>query len=822
MSTSASTGALTVTGGVGIGGNIYVGGDKITINTPALNNGGIQLESDGSFVGRVGIGSFIANNGTSNDIGIYSQSNILFSTGAGAAERVRIDHSDSNVQVKFATESTSTTTGALTVAGGVGIAGNLNVGGTVSGVTATHVGLGNVTNESKATMFTDPTFTGTPLSTTAALGTNTTQIATTAFVQTAVSNLVDTAPASLDTLNELAAALGDDPNFATTIATSIGEKAPINDPTFTGTVSGITATMVGLGNVLNVAQEPAITAGTTSQYFRGDKTFQTLNSTAVGLGNVTNESKATMFTDPTFTGDTTTSKIVVNNAYMTFTPGYGIFETSQQGGNLLFYSDSIRYTVNGDEKFILSNDGTLTIQQTAEKLNTKTSATGTVVHDFSTGATWYHSSISDDFTANFTNVPTTDNRSIICTLILNQGATAYVPNAVQIDGVAQTINWIGSAGVPVGDANDVNIATFVLIRQSNTWQVLGSIVNNPAGDLAVTSTTESTSTTTGALTVAGGVGVGGDMYVGGSVRIEAGTDVASFIAKGGGTATTLNNQYGAIQFADSAFTNKGFIQSRSIDATNTRLDFLVLGTGNFRTPLSLSGTTASIALTTVASSTTTGALTVGGGVGIAGDLFVGGTIDGYAPLNSPSFTGATLTAGSVLFTNQDPGNTGTDTVTAPYIEASLGIYASFFTNIFGDIAIGPSGDNTGVINFQRQAVFQQTSEVLNTKTSATGPVEHDFETGAIWYHSSISANFTANFTRVPTTENRTISIALILVQGATAYIPNAVQIGGAAQTILWLGGTAPTGNANKTDIVSFTLLRTGSNWTVLGSLSSYG
>jgi hypothetical protein len=54
--------------------------------------------------------------------------------------------------------------------------------GTVSGVTATHVGLGSVTNESKATMFTSPTFTGTPLATTAAADTNTTQIATTAYV----------------------------------------------------------------------------------------------------------------------------------------------------------------------------------------------------------------------------------------------------------------------------------------------------------------------------------------------------------------------------------------------------------------------------------------------------------------------------------------------------------------------------------------------------------------------------------------------------------------------------------------------------------------
>jgi hypothetical protein len=79
--------------------------------------------------------------------------------------------------------------------------------------------------------------------------------ATQSYVNTAVSNLVDAAPGTLDTLNELAAALGDDPNFATTVAASIGTK------------------------------EPIITAGTTSQYWRGDKTWQTLPVyTLSGLG----------------------------------------------------------------------------------------------------------------------------------------------------------------------------------------------------------------------------------------------------------------------------------------------------------------------------------------------------------------------------------------------------------------------------------------------------------------------------------------------------------------------------------------------------------
>ena len=61
--------------------------------------------------------------------------------------------------------------------------------------------------------------------------------ATQTYVGTEVSNLVDSSPAALDTLNELAAALGDDPNFATTVTNSIALKAPLANPSFTGTVT---------------------------------------------------------------------------------------------------------------------------------------------------------------------------------------------------------------------------------------------------------------------------------------------------------------------------------------------------------------------------------------------------------------------------------------------------------------------------------------------------------------------------------------------------------------------------------------------------------
>lgn len=128
--------------------------------------------------------------------------------------------------------------------------------------------------------------------------------------------------------------------------------------------------------------------------------------------------------------------------------------------------------------------------------------------------------------------------------------------------------------------------------------------------------------------------------------------------------------------------------------------------------------------------------------------------------------------------------------------------------------------SSGVI-LEGLTTLYKTTEVITNISGATGTVVHDFQTSSLFFHSNVAANFTANFTNIPTTEDRSISIALILDQGATAYIPNAVQIGGASQTIKWSGGSEPSGTNNYVDIVNFTLIRSGGAWTVLGSLSTY-
>jgi hypothetical protein len=86
------------------------------------------------------------------------------------------------------------------------------------------VGLGNVDNESKATMFTSPTFTGTPISTTPADNDNSTKIATTAFVMREVSDLLGGAPAAFDTLLEISSSIANGDSDIVSLTATVGGK----------------------------------------------------------------------------------------------------------------------------------------------------------------------------------------------------------------------------------------------------------------------------------------------------------------------------------------------------------------------------------------------------------------------------------------------------------------------------------------------------------------------------------------------------------------------------------------------------------------------
>jgi hypothetical protein len=251
--------------------------------------------------------------------------------------------------------------------------------GTVGGITNSMVGLGNVDNTSDANKpvstatqtaldlkapLASPTFTGTPslptgtTAITQSTGDNSTKLATTEFVTTKLASGAPDATTTATGKIQLAGDLGGTasaptvPGLAlkantTDVNTSLALKAPINNPTFTGTVGGITNSMVGLGNVDNTsdANKPVSTATQTALDLKAPINNPTFTGTVggittsmVGLGNVDNTSDANK---PVSTATQTALdlKAPINNPTFTGTVG-GITNSMVGLGNVDNTSDA--------------------------------------------------------------------------------------------------------------------------------------------------------------------------------------------------------------------------------------------------------------------------------------------------------------------------------------------------------------------------------------------------------------------------------------------------------------------------------------------------
>lgn len=204
--------------------------------------------------------------------------------------------------------------------------------------------------------------------------------------------------------------------------------------------------------------------------------------------------------------------------------------------------------------------------------------------------------------------------------------------------------------------------------------------------------------------------------------------------------------------------------------------------------------------------------------------------------NNPSLN-ATFSVNSITYTwdgqkwlagiTSIPGATGATGIGAT---GATGIGATGATGVNGLVGAtgatgvtGLTGSTGGLGSTGATGVTPSLqTENLTVLNASTGTVVHDYTVGGIFVHTNIAANFTVNFTNVPTTDNRISNFTLILYQGANAYYPNAVQINSGAASILWFDGNTPTPTANKTEIASFSLIRVAGAWRVLGSYGFYG
>lgn len=174
-------------------------------------------------------------------------------------------------------------------------------------------------------------------------------------------------------------------------------------------------------------------------------------SSTFTLGNVT-------VTGNTISGNANLGNLATANYF------HGVFDsTSNAQANITSVGTLTSLTVSG----------LTTMSQATEKVTSPSSTT----YNFSNGAVFYTTSATQgsNFTPNFTNVPTTDNRITIVTIIINQDSTPYMPTAtssIQIDNTNYTVKWAAGV-VPTGKSNSIQHITYSLLRTGATWYVIG-------------------------------------------------------------------------------------------------------------------------------------------------------------------------------------------------------------------------------------------------------------------------------------------------------------------------------------------------------------
>jgi hypothetical protein len=366
------------------------------------------------------------------------------------------------------------------------------------------------------------------------------------------------------------------------------------------------------------------------------------------------------------------------------------------------------------------------------------------------------------------------------------GQTSVLSNVNSTSSTSGALLVVGGLGV----SGNVNIGTGLSVQSTSSL----------VGAVSILSNINSTSSTTGALRVVGGLGVSGNINVGTGLSVNGNTLISGFLNVGTGlsvagsaTFKSGSTSAGSAPIYLNSGTNLTSPESGALEFDGSYLYF---------TPSSVRKQISNIALSGTAP---TGAS--------AGD-FWWDSENGILKIYYDSYwieasgTDAYTAVSNQILSITDTTQSTSSTTGALKITGGIGVS--------GNLNIGSGLGVSGL------TTLTYTSEILNTKTSATGTIAHDLTTGSIFYHSSISNNFTANITNVPVTNDRAIGVTLVLSQGGTPYMSTALQIDGSAQTIKWVNNVTPSGAANKVDIVGFSLIRTGSAWTVLGQYSTYG
>jgi len=159
------------------------------------------------------------------------------------------------------------------------------------------------------------------------------------------------------------------------------------------------------------------------------------------------------------------------------------------------------------------------------------------------------------------------------------------------------------------------------------------------------------------------------------------------------------------------------------------------------------------------------------------------------------------------------------TITANVDSVSLDI-ADMTLN--GDVTVNGDLIANGAVTATTDKVqLRDIQEITTPIVGATGGTTHNAALARIFVHSGIAGAFTANFTNVGLVSGWATTLTLVLVQGATPRVPTMGTIDGNAVTFSWQGNVTPLGTANRTDVVTFSVINSGGTYLVYGQLVSF-
>jgi hypothetical protein len=347
--------------------------------------------------------------------------------------------------------------------------------------------------------------------------------------------------------------------------------------------------------------------------------------------------------------------------------------------------------------------------------------------------------------------------------------TLFLGNATTNANLGAYQTW-ANTNFGTSTYSNTNVAAY--LRQGAN---IGS--GTTTGNLVANATTVSTNTTTGALVVKGGAGIAEALHVGT-------TGTFGGLLQTTATTAAISTSSGALYVAGgTGIIGNLHVGGNVIIASATNSNVVVVST-------------------TTSTSSTTGALVVRGGAGIAGNAYISGNV----------ILGSATTTSNVVITGT---RTSTSTTTgALVVQGGAGIAGNI--NVGGIVTIAGNVTVAGALSGGVGYLLERANVVADSAPAITDISLID--ASVMYWNANSTANVTANIRGNATTPlnslmavNQTATLALFLPISTTPYYVEAVKIDNTTVTPVWLNGnTILSGNANSIDVYTFTIIKTAS------------